>query len=358
VVNDWYISAYEPMRGLEGDIVGMLYVGTLEAPYQQMKQRSTMTFLAITLGGAVLTIGLSYGMSRLFSRPLRQLVTASRRLAHGELETTVEPPRVIEFSELAESFNAMAAALKERDRKLHESASRRMMESERLAVIGKLAADVAHELNNPLQGIVTFSHLLRERVPAEDGPRAWVDKIVTQAERSRKIIRGLLDFARPRTPVKKAAKVNTLVEECLSLVENQAVFHNIEVTTRLGSGVPPVVIDPSLVQQVFMNLIFNAAEAMPDGGCLTIITRLDAVDGMVETVFADTGHGVREEDLDRLFEPFFTTKEEGKGTGLGLAICFGIIKEHGGTIAVESEVGKGAAFTVRLPLAAQEAAVA
>jgi two-component system NtrC family sensor kinase len=356
VVNDWYISAYEPIRSIGGDVVGMLYVGTLEAPYLEMKRRSTLVFLAITLSGAVLTIGLSYLMSRRLSIPLQHLVVASRRLAHGDLDTAVEPSAVAEFAELAESFDAMAAALKARDAKLHESARRRMMESERLAIIGKLAADVAHELNNPLQGIVTFAHLLRERVASDERSGAWADKIVTQAERCRLIIRSLLDFSRPRKPVVKPASVNALLVECLSLVENQAVFQNIEIVRRLDPNVPEVVIDPSLMQQVFMNLVLNAADAMNGGGRLTLTTRFDAAEGMVETEFADTGCGVPEENLDRLFEPFFSTKPVGKGAGLGLSICFGIVKEHHGTISVESEAGRGATFVVQLPVRPAEAA--
>jgi two-component system NtrC family sensor kinase len=261
---------------------------------------------------------------------------------------------VAEFAELAESFDAMAAALRARDAKLHESARRRMMESERLAIIGKLAADVAHELNNPLQGIVTFSLLLRERMPAEDRSRAWVDKIVAQAERCRLIIRGLLDFSRPRKPVVKPASVNALLEECVALVENHAQLQNIEIVRHLGPDVPEVVIDPSLMQQVFMNLILNAADAMSGGGRLTLTTRLAG--GMVETEFADTGCGVPEENLDRLFEPFFSTKPLGKGAGLGLSICFGIVKEHHGTISVESEEGRGAKFVVQLPVRLAEVA--
>jgi two-component system NtrC family sensor kinase len=354
VVNDRYISAYEPIRSVGGDVVGMLYVGTLEAPYLDMKRRSTLVFLGITLGGAVLTIGLSYLMSRRLSTPLRQLVVASRRFAHGDLDTAVEPSPVAEFAELAESFDSMATALKARDAKLQESARRRMMESERLAIIGKLAADVAHELNNPLQGIVTFSLLLREKMPPEDRSRAWVDKIVAQAERCRLIIRALLDFSRPRKPVVKPASVNALLEECLALVENHAQIQNIEIVRHLGQDVPEVVIDPSLMQQVFMNLILNAADAMSDGGRLTLTTRLAG--GMVETEFADTGCGVPEENLDRLFEPFFSTKPLGKGAGLGLSICFGIVKEHHGTISVESEEGRGAKFVVQLPVRLAEVA--
>ena len=224
------------------------------------------------------------------------------------------------------------------------------MESERLAVIGQLAADVAHELNNPLQGIVTYSHLLRERGGPGNGANAWVEKIVTQADRCTTIIRGLLDFARPRAPNKRPAHVNGLLEECVSLVENQAHFHNIEVVKGLGADIPEVVIDPSQIQQVFINLIINAAEAMDGGGRLLLTTRYDPAEQLVEVDFADTGHGISRENLGRIFDPFFTTKAVLHGTGLGLAISYGIVKEHGGTITVESEEGRGTMFTIRLPV--------
>ena len=354
VVDDWYIAAYDPIRDVGGRVVGMLYVGMLEAPYLDMKRSSTLLFLGITLSGAVLTIGLSYVMSQRLSEPLRQLVAASRRLARGELDAKVAVPAVAEFAELADGFNAMAAALRKRDEKLQEFARKKIMESERLALIGQLAADVAHELNNPLQGIVTYSHLLRERGPASEAAEGWVEKIIIQADRSTKIIRGLLDFARPRTPNKRPTKVNVLLEECIALVENQALFHNIEVVKQFGADVPEVVIDPSLMQQVFLNLIINAAEAMDGGGRLALTTCHDPIARTVEVGFVDTGHGIRPDDVDRVFEPFFTTKAVGHGTGLGLAISFGIVKEHHGAISVESEIGKGTAFTVSLPVGAAE----
>ncbi len=351
-VSQWYIAAYQPILSFSGERIGMLGVGLLEAPYLDLRHRSTLLFLGITLAGAVLTIGLSYVASRRLSVPLRQLVAASGRLARGDLGATVETPAVTEFAELAESFNAMAAALRKRDERLQEFARRKIMESERLALIGQLAADVAHELNNPLQGIVTYSHLLKERGAngGGDGGQAWIDKIVAQADRSTKIIRGLLDFARPQTPNTRPTKVNALLDQCLGLVENQAQFHNIEVERRFAADVPDVVLDPSLMQQVFINLIINAAEAMPEGGRLALTTRCDRAARMVEVEFADSGHGIRPEDLDRVFEPFFTTKAVGHGTGLGLAISFGIVKEHHGTIAVDSRPGAGATFTVSLPV--------
>jgi two-component system NtrC family sensor kinase len=246
----------------------------------------------------------------------------------------------------------MASALQTRDEQLKEYAKRKIMESERLAVIGQLAADVAHELNNPLQGIVTYSHLLLEKAPCDGAVSPTVEKIVTQANRCTRILRGLLDFSRPRPPQKKLSNVNAVLEECLSLVENQAQFHDIEVVKDWNSAIPEMVIDPSQMQQVFINMLINAAEAMDGGGRLTISTWFDPVSQLVEIEFADTGHGIDAQNLERIFDPFFTTKEVGHGTGLGLAISYGIVKEHNGTISVDSAVGRGTTFTVQLPVKA------
>jgi len=225
------------------------------------------------------------------------------------------------------------------------------MESERLAIVGQLAANVAHELNNPLQGIVSYSHLLLERLPPESPVNDFILRIVAQANRCTTIVRGLLDFSRPRTPQKRPVDVNALLGECVSLVENQALFHNIRIVRDLRDDIPPVVIDPSEMQQVFMNMVINAAEAMNGTGQLTLATRLDPEDDSIQVALSDTGHGIRAEDVERIFDPFFTTKDVGHGTGLGLAISYGVVKEHNGTISVESEVGKGTTFTVRLPVA-------
>jgi len=231
------------------------------------------------------------------------------------------------------------------------------MASERLAVVGQLAADVAHELNNPMQGIVTYSHLLLERLPADDPRRGSVEKIATQANRCTTIVRALLDFSRPKKPEKKLANLCAIIEECFSLVEDRAVFHNIEVVRDYTECIPEAVVDPAQMQQVFMNLIINAAEAMAGTGRLSVTTAFETDREAIQITFRDTGHGIREEDVGRIFDPFFTTKEVGHGTGLGLAISYGIVKEHGGTITVESEVGRGTAFTVELPLGRLEEVV-
>ena len=350
VVNDWYIAAYDPLRDLDGRVVGMLYVGTLEKPYVDLRVSTSLLFLAATLIAVVAAIAFSYVFSRRLSRPVRALVEASRRVAAGDLQAKVTVTSNDEIGELASSFNTMAASLQARDDQLKEFTRRKVMESERLAVIGQLAADVAHELNNPLQGIVTYSHLLLEKMTPDDSRRPSVEKIANQATRCVTIIRGLLDFSRPKKPHKQLTDLRITIDECLSLVEDRVLFHNIEVVRDYQGDLPPTVVDPAQMQQVFMNLIINAAEAMDGVGRLTVTTRLNAEQRVVQAVFRDTGHGISEENMGRIFDPFFTTKEIGHGTGLGLAISFGIVKEHGGTIVVESEDGVGTAFTIELPV--------
>lgn len=350
VVNNWYITAYEPIKNIDHQIVGILYVGILEQKYVDIKQQTLFTFLAITLVGALVSMVLAYFISKRISQPINKLVSASGEVARGNLETSVAINSNDELGELAETFNTMASALKERDEKLKEFTKNKIMESDRLALIGQLSANVAHELNNPLQGIVTYSHLLLEDLPPDDPARDSLEKIVTQANRSRDIIRGLLDFSRQRKPDKTLCDVNNVLKECVSLLEKQALFLNVQITTNLAGTLPLTVIDPSQIERVFINIIVNAADAMDGNGKLNLVTRFDPDDNCIEVVFTDTGHGIAKENLEKIFDPFFTTKDTGHGVGLGLAISFGIIKEHNGTISVESEIDKGTTFTVRLPI--------
>lgn len=354
VVNNWYITAYEPIRDVDRQIIGVLYVGILEEKYVDIQRETVLVFLGITLLGAITSLGLSYVVARRMSVPIQKLSSASGEVARGNLNTRVEVVSNDELGDLAEAFNLMAAALSDRDERLKEFARKKIMESERLALIGQLSANVAHELNNPLQGIVTYSHLLLERLPGDDAATESVRKIVTQANRCRDIIRGLLDFSRQKKPDKTVCDVNSVLEQCVSLVQDQALFHNIHVEKELEAHLPMAVIDPSQIERVFMNMIINAAEAMEGGGRLALATRYDPDHRLIEVEFADTGHGIPEANLERIFDPFFTTKDAGHGTGLGLAISYGIVKEHGGSISVESEVGRGTTFTVRLPLTADE----
>ena len=356
VVRDWRITAYEPIRDYRGAIIGMLYVGLLEGKYVEVRRRTVIVFLAVTLAGSLLALTLSHFLSQRLSGSVKLLVAGVEQLACGNLNQRVELRSGDEFQELAETFNAMAEALQARDRQLKEQTAKKVMESERLALIGQLAAGVAHEINNPLTGIVTYSHLLLERLPQGSWEKESVQKVATQATRCREIIRGLLDFARQRKPDKRPCNVNTVLQDCVALVANQALFRNIEIVRCFGADLPPVPMDPSQMQQVFMNIIINAAEAMEHGGKLVITTRHDPTGPCVEVTFEDNGCGIAEADLERIFDPFFTTKGARRGTGLGLAVSYGIVKEHKATITAESEVGKGTTFTVRLPLALEEAA--
>ncbi|MHC4548857.1 MAG: sensor histidine kinase [Planctomycetota bacterium] len=356
VVDDWYIAAYEPIRNLDENVIGILHVGVLEQKYRDIKSRAILLLLGSTLAAAALATGVSYFISTRISGPIGQLVSASRELAKGNLDARVGSHPVRELGELADAFNFMASTLKKRDVEQKEFARKKIMESERLAIIGQLAADVAHELNNPLQGIVAYSHLLLEGANGRDASTTSINKIVAQADRCTKIIRGLLDFSRQRKPQKQPCDINGVLEDCLSLVETQALFHNIGVDKRLHKALPRIVMDPSQVQQVFMNMIINAAEAMSGNGRLLVRTRFARSSGLAVAVdFTDTGQGISVENMDRIFDPFFTTKEVGHGTGLGLAISYGIIKEHKGSVSVESAVGEGTTFTVRLPVTVAEA---
>ncbi len=355
VVNNWYITAYEPIRDINRRVIGILYVGILEQRYLDIKEQTILVFLLIAFVGVLVSMLLSYFISRNISVPINRLALASREIARGNLDARVGTISSDELGELADTFNKMASALKERDEKLKDLTRSQLMESERLALIGQLAANVAHELNNPLTGIVTYSHLLLEKTTAEDASGDFLRKIVVQADRCKEIIRGLLDFARQKKLSKALCDVNSILIECVSLVENQALFHNIHIQSNRKIDLPLAVIDPSQIERVFMNMILNAAEAMEGNGQLTITTRFDQDKNFIDVEFADTGPGIAKDNLEKIFDPFFTTKDGGHG--LGLAICYGIIKEHKGTISVESEPGKGTTFIVRLPVMVNEEAV-
>ncbi len=354
VVNNWYITAYEPIEDLNRQRVGILYVGILEQKYLDIKTEIIFAFLTITIIGMLITMAFSYFISQRISIPIKKLVSASREIADGNLDAKVEIQSGDELGKLAYTFNKMGAALKERDEQLKEFTRKKIMESEKLALIGQLSANVAHELNNPLQGIVTYSHLLLESKPAEDTENDSLQKIVIQANRCRDIIRGLLDFSRQRKPDKILCDINDVLKGCISLLEKQAQFQNIQIIYDLQADLPKAIIDPSQIERVFINLLVNAAEAMDGNGRLTLLTRFDPSERFIELEFADSGHGISRENLEKIFDPFFTTKDTGHGVGLGLAISYGIVKEHNGTISVESEIGKGTTFTVRLPVTVEE----
>jgi len=225
----------------------------------------------------------------------------------------------------------------------------RLMRSEKLASIGRLAAGIAHEINNPLTSILTFSSLLLRK--AEEEQKEKLEIIVKETTRCREIVRGLLNFARQGEPKKEACDVNRIIEAALALTKNQLKVSENRITMEKAlANVPLQQLDPNQILEVFVNIIINALDAMPNGGQLSIATGLVENEKAVEIRVADTGCGIPKESLARVFDPFFTTKEPGKGTGLGLAVSYGIIDGHNGSIDVESELGKGTTFIIRLPL--------
>ena len=290
VVNNWYITAYEPIRNSRNGIIGILYVGVLEQKYLDIQRETILTFLAISIVGTLVTMIAAYFIATRISIPINKLVSASNEVAQGNLDAKVELTTNDELQYLAELFNAMAEALKKRDEQIKDFATKKIMEAERLALIGQLSANVAHELNNPLQGIVTFSHLLLEDEECNNPTQIdALKKIVGQADRCREIIRGLLDFSRQRKPDKTICNINSVLESCVSLLEKQALFHNIKIVKNLQVDLPMTVVDPSQIERVFINLIVNAAEAMDGNGQLTLTTFFNAKDETVEIDIKDTG---------------------------------------------------------------------
>ncbi len=220
-------------------------------------------------------------------------------------------------------------------------------QTEKLAATGRLAAGVAHEINNPLTGVLTFAHLLREKENMDDQDRQDLDLIIHETTRAGEIVCGLLEFARERPAEKEPLDVNDVVRRTVRLLGNQEAFQQIALREDFWEDLPRVDADMNQLQQVLLNLSLNACEAMPNGGTLTISTL--AQDQKVLVKVTDTGCGIKREHLDRIFEPFFSTKPTGKGTGLGLSVSYGIVQQHGGSLEVESEEGKGTTFTVVLP---------
>lgn len=231
-----------------------------------------------------------------------------------------------------------------------EKSQEQLVQSERLASIGQLAAGVAHQVNNPLGGILLHAHLLLEDLKKDDPQLPRVETIVNEADRCKEIVGGLLNFARQSRPNYLDYPINKIIEDVLEYASKEGKLSGIGVKGELDPSLPYVYVDPHQLMQAFENIINNAIEAMPGGGELTVKTRNVPEERMVEVSIADTGCGIPEENLPKLFTPFFTTKEMGKGTGLGLAIAYGIIKTHKGNIEVKSELGRGTVFTLRILL--------
>lgn len=248
-----------------------------------------------------------------------------------------------ETGSVIQAINSMSEELKNREEQV--------IQSKKLASMGILVAGVAHELNNPLNNISMIAQTYAELYDklSREQRIEFMEKIEGETERIKGIVKNLLDFAKPKEPNLVRADMNEVIKKTLKLVQNMLDVSNIDTGLNLASGLPPVFIDENQIQQVFVNITVNAIQAMSTGGRLTISTRIGKEPGTVEVGFIDTGKGISQEFLPHIFDPFFSTKEEG-GTGLGLWVSYGIVKNHGGNILVESRPGTGTCFTVQLPV--------
>ncbi len=358
-------------------VLGIVDIAYSLDELDQSMRSHAIHVIASSLGFIVLfalTIGVL--LQRLIYVPLKDLEDGAQRVTSGELELDIPVRSDDEFGRVAGSFNEMTAALHESRREMQElvqtleskvaertqellAAKAEVAQGEKLASIGVLASGIAHELNNPLTGVLTFTSLMRKK--AQDGSEDAedLDLVIRETKRCASIIKRLLDFAREKVPVKGFYSLNQVIEDTVRFVERPASLQQIEISTELDPDLPQVWGDADLIKQVIMNLLVNAQQAIEGKGRIVVASRAarastpakagDQRTSMVEVTVSDTGCGIPAANLQRIFDPFFTSKEVGKGTGLGLSVSYGIVKAHGGKISVESVVGEGTTFHIFLP---------
>ena len=342
-------------------------------------QKAALLLTAAILLFGILTIAF---LVRIVTRPIRVLLTATDRISRGDLTQSVDIHSGDEIGHLAVTFNKMVDSLRqsrneieEYNRNLEHKIVQRTMEleeiqaqllqSEKMGAIGQLAAGVAHELNNPLGGILGYSQIALEKMSKAGATEIdekqhqdylrYLSEIEKQARRCKNIVQNLLKFSRlPEKIEFEQISINHIIKDTVTFIEHQLNMHQIELKLELNESVPEISGNAGQLQQVFTNLIINAMHASEAGSCIKIKTQsspaLGDFGGAIEIMFIDNGCGIPSENIKKIFEPFFTTKELGKGTGLGLSVSYGIIRNHGGEIKVTSEQEKGTTFIVVLPL--------
>jgi two-component system NtrC family sensor kinase len=332
----------------EKKVLGVLDISlSLAATDKRIQEIRGTTILLMAITILTVSVIIVLFIQRAVDRPVKELVAGTTRVASGDFDHTIPARSDDEIGQLAESFNTMTQRLKETQYQL--------LQSEKLASIGKLAATIAHEINNPLNGILTYTKLIERKLADGTLKKNEIPKFLSylgimerETERCSTIVRNLLDFARQREPsLKPDVDINAVVEEALSLLANQIALQEITLEKKFNQ-LPPIMADPMQLRQVFLNIILNACEAMNNEGALTVTTALsNKRKKAVRVEIADSGVGIDEKDLPKIFDPFFTSKE--KGTGLGLSVVYGIINSHQGTIEVASKAGEGTTITITLP---------
>jgi signal transduction histidine kinase len=313
----------------------------IEDDVRKLNLASTQVSIWITIISLLSALLLSYFLFSSITKPLNMLQKFAQMVGEGKTDQRIQIKSPKEIVKLADSFNKMIDDL--------NASQMRILQMDRMASIGELAGGVAHEINNPLTGILGQSQLLLGKIPADNPYRPSVEKIESAAQRCRVIVRSLLDFARDKEYKFRVSSVPELIDGTLGLIETEINSKKIHIKRSFQDELPMISVSPGHIQQVFLNIITNSIHAMPNGGYLFIeATRYS---GHIIVNFRDTGTGIKAEHLPHVFDPFFTTKDIGQGSGLGLSVSYGIIKKHRGEIIAKSDgENKGAEFTVKLPL--------
>lgn len=349
VVDDWYITAYAPIRDPEDRVIGILGVGVREEPFVHNRRLAAWIFLGVVTFTTVISLVLLVLATRTVLRPIGRIIKMSDKVVAGDLSARVNMRPRGEMGLLCLAIDQMADAVVQREEALAQATRQQVGQSEKLASVGRMAAGIAHEINNPLTGLLTLEHLLKSEEGLSDKGKDYLEIMYKETFRMREIVQGLLNFARESSLEMKPLDVNEVIRQWLKLLRSQKEFKDITIEEKFVEGLSKVNGDANQLQQVLANLSLNACEAMSEGGILSISTSEE--DGKVLVSIEDTGCGIKEEHLEMIFDPFFTTKPVGKGTGLGLSVSYGIVRKHGGTMEVESQEGEGTTFTITLPVA-------
>ncbi len=366
---------------LEEEKIGVARIGlSLDKMRDEI---SRMKSIVVLLTALVVTIAilLTFALVNLIIKPVDKLVRATQTIAKGDLSWVVEVNRKDELGKLAQAFNQMTISLKE-SRKQIEDYSRNLekkveertkelkeaqallIQTEKMAAVGQLAAGVAHELNNPLGGILGYSQFAIEKITRRPHVELTTDDVSSytqylrdiecQAQRCKTIVQNLLKFARASVEDSfELLDLNAVITDTLIFTRHQMDMGKVKLTLKLAESLPPIMGSTNQLQQVSTNIMLNALQAMPHGGELRIITGVAEMESrkMAQIEFSDTGCGIEQENLNKIFEPFYTSKKPGEGTGLGLSVSYGIIKDHNGELIAESQLGKGTTFRILIPVA-------
>jgi two-component system NtrC family sensor kinase len=347
-----------------GVIDADLSLATVDAQMSQHQAALGYFLVGAIIFGSLLAVAFIWVV---VYRPVKALIDGTHRVAGGDLNYRLPVTSDDELGDLASSFNKMTEEVAGVQAKIEEQVRRKtaelervhktLLNSEKMASIGKLAATVAHEINNPLFGILTYARLvsralLKHEIPGRDEMAEQLQTIERESKRCGDLVKNLLTFSRQAPIHREPNDLNTVVHRAVLLVKHKLEMQNIELEESLAKDMPPVHCDANQVQQVVLVLMVNASEAMPKGGKLEVTTEFDAAAEQGAVRVKDTGSGIPEELLPRIFDPFFTTKEDQNRTGLGLAVAHSIVEQHGGEISVRSAPGEGTEFRVALPVTA------